>query len=79
MKKEGLLGDFLQFAIEKLDDAQVYIAEKEGEIIGFLCTTLPNPKHLYIEYIGVNPELQGKGIASKIISAFRGVPPRRLR
>ena len=68
---ECLLGDFLNYAIEKLDDAEVYVAVQKQTVIGFLCTTKPSFNHMYIEYIGVAPHMQGKGVAGQIIAAFK--------
>ena len=47
-----------------VDTGYCFVAEDDGEIIGFLLSyeTLPFRGTLYIHYIGLNPEYQGKGV-----------------
>lgn len=47
-----------------IDTGYCFVAEDERKIVGFLLAheTLPFRGTLYIRYIGLNPDVQGKGI-----------------
>lgn len=49
-----------------------FIAEEEGEIIGFLIGFLSQSylNEAYIHFIGVHPEHRGKGIGSRLYNQF---------
>jgi len=51
-----------EFAIN-VDTGYCFVAENNGEIIGFILAheTLPFHGTLFIHYIGINPAYQGKG------------------
>ncbi|MEK7622929.1 MAG: GNAT family N-acetyltransferase, partial [Patescibacteria group bacterium] len=47
-----------------VDTGYCFVAENKEKIVGFILAyeTLPFRETLYIRYIGVNPELQDKGV-----------------
>ena len=69
--KGSLLGDFLTYIVENVDDIMVHIAVDANKIVGFICTTCPTSEHFHIEIMGVNPDLRGKGYAKRLLEEFK--------
>ena len=73
-----------EFAIN-VDTGYCFVAENNGEIIGFTLAheTLPFRGTLYIRYVGINPAYQGKGIGflllKKVIERAKDTNIRTIR
>lgn len=66
-----LLGDYLEFVNNEMQDISTRLAFNENNLIGFLCFSTPSQDHTHIEIMGVNPDYRGKGYSTKILSEFK--------
>lgn len=66
-----LLGDYLAFIDQEMDDIDAFLAFDAHQLIGFLCCSYPEPNHAHVEIMGVNPDCRGKGYGTRILDQFK--------
>ena len=69
--QDSLLGDYLEFVDQEIDDTTIESIYIGDNLVGFIGYSMQNDKHLHVEILGINPEFRGKGIASKLLKAFK--------
>ena len=69
--QDSLLGDYLEFVDQEIDDTTIESIYVGDELVGFIGYSMQSDKHVYVEILGVNPEFRGKGISKKILQIFK--------
>lgn len=66
-----LLGDYLTFTCEQLDDIKVKLAFKDNALVGFVAYSRQSQEHIHIEIMGINPECRGQGLSAEMLQEFK--------
>jgi ribosomal protein S18 acetylase RimI-like enzyme len=56
-------------AADEIEKSTTYMIEMDGQRVGYISYTRPNPDHAYIEEVQVDPDFQGRGIGSFALKA----------
>jgi ribosomal protein S18 acetylase RimI-like enzyme len=69
---KGFASGGLRYVDTYYQKGWVYLAKERGRLLGFCCVRhCVNKPHTSIYYIGVKPELRGKGIGRALLQAVR--------
>ncbi len=68
--KGELLGDYISFVCDNMNQTICTVATIQDEIVGFLCYEI-NGTNAHIEIMGVSPQHRGKGIGGNMLKCFK--------
>ena len=66
-----LLGDYLKYVQEEMQEISLVVATHEKRVVGFLGYSMPEYDHVHVEIMGVNPDCRGKGLAQGLLTIFK--------
>ena len=73
VSKGSGLGDYLQFITDEMPDVPCLLAFDQKDLVGFVSYSTPTPQHTHIEIMGINPDLRGQGMSSRLLLDFKSM------
>ena len=65
-----LLGDYISFIKQNIDELNCKIVLDGKNIVGFICY-IKNENSLFVECMGVSPDFRGQGYSGKILTLLK--------
>lgn len=71
VSRGSLLGDYITYIDQELDDIVCRLAFDQDNLVGFLCYSMQDEKHAHVEIMGIDPSQRNRGLARDMLIGFK--------